>query len=75
MSLIEKISPLIRDLLPASRNWFRPEHICDGPLLAALNTAVGNCYPRIAGDLPKTRVSMEDYLNKVRQLLEVEDEG
>lgn len=74
MSLEEKIRPLIRDYLPANGNWFRPEHICDGLLLGALNKAVGTCYPRIAGDLPKARISMKDYLSKVCELLK-EDGG
>lgn len=78
MSLAEKIRPLIRDYLPASptkEGWFRPEHICDGLLLRALNKAVGTCCPRIAGDLPKTRVSMKEYEDKVKQLAQAGDEG
>ncbi len=75
MSLEEKIRPLMRDFLPPNDRWFDPEHICDGLLLAALNAAVTKCCPRIACDLPKTRVLMKEYLDKIKQLAQAEDEG
>lgn len=85
MSLIEKIRPFVADFLPLNRqlspeyildngNWFHPEHICDGLLLQALNNAVAACCPRIARDLPKTRILMKDYLSKVQELLKEDDD-